>query len=45
MKYTKLIKLNDNTKLNVTLSEQFQSPIIKVIERGKIDTPDTQRHS
>ena len=26
------------------LSEKFQNPIDKILERGKIDTPNTHRH-
>ena len=29
---------------NTTLSEQFQNPIEKIIERNKIDTPNIQIH-
>ena len=27
-----------------TLSEQFQNPILKIVERGKIDSHNTQIH-
>ena len=29
---------------NTTLSEQFQNPITKIVEAGKIDTPNTYIH-
>jgi hypothetical protein len=29
---------------NVTLWEQFQNPIEKIVLRGNIDTPNTQIH-
>ena len=29
---------------NTTLSEQFQKSNVKIVERGKVDTPNTQIH-
>ena len=35
---------NKNKNTIVILSENFQNPIAKIIERDKIDTPNTQIH-
>jgi hypothetical protein len=38
----KIIKNNKNK--NTTLSEQFQNKISKIVERGKIDSTNTEIH-
>jgi hypothetical protein len=37
-----VIKMDNNQ--NTTLMEQFQNSNIKIAERGKIDSPNTQTH-
>ena len=38
------IKFSDKMRTKTTLSEQFQNPIAKYVEKGNIDTTDTQIH-
>ena len=43
-KYYTVGTVSNSNRKNTTLSEHFQTPIVKIVETGKIDTPYTHIH-